>query len=81
MAGQKGFTSLQSYAQDKGITLYPDASFLQTFPEAKGLRKSQASRLITGKLAHTYPFDFSMLKLDVKQPSGYVVSPGYCRVW
>lgn len=75
LGGTKGLKELQAYAQDKGITLYPDASFLQTFPEAKGLGKSQASRLITGKLAHTYPFDFSMLKLDVKQPSGYVVSP------
>ncbi|WP_405106768.1 DUF5696 domain-containing protein [Paenibacillus sp. FSL K6-1217] len=75
LGGAKGLQALQSYTQDKGITLYPDASFLQSFPEAKGLGKSQASRLITGKLAHTYPYDISNLKQDVKQPSGYVVSP------
>lgn len=75
LGGAKGLKGLQAYAQEQGIGLYPDATFLQSFPEAKGIRKSQASRLITGKLAQIYPYNLSLLKQDMKQPSGYVVSP------
>lgn len=75
LGGAKGLKALQSYAQEQGIGLYPDAAFLQSFPEAKGLKKSLASRLITGKPAQVYPYNISLLKQDMKQPSGYVVSP------
>ncbi|MCM3132147.1 DUF5696 domain-containing protein [Paenibacillus polysaccharolyticus] len=75
LGGAKGLQSLQAYAQENGFGLYPDVSFLEAFPEAKGFKKSYASRQITGKLAQLFPYRISTFAQDDEVPPGYVLSP------
>lgn len=75
LGGRKGLNALQAYADQSGVGLYPDVSFLESFPEAKGFKKSYASRLITGKLAQIYPYLLSSFRQDDETPPGYVISP------
>lgn len=75
LGGRKGLTELQSYAKSKDIGLYPDVSFLESFPDAEGFKKAYASRLITNKLAAVYPFRISTLWENDEVNPGYVLSP------
>lgn len=75
LGGRKGFSELQTYAKSNDISVYPDVSFLESFPDAKGFRKSYASRLITNKLATVYPFRLSTLWENDDTNPGYVLSP------
>ncbi|MGQ8874422.1 DUF5696 domain-containing protein [Paenibacillus sp. TSA_86.1] len=75
LGGAKGLQSLQAYVQQNGFGLYPDVSFLESFPEAKGFKKSYASRQITGKLAQLFPYRISTFIRDDDVPPGYVISP------
>lgn len=75
LGGTKGLHSLQAYAQQHGFGFYPDVSFLEAFPEAKGFKKSYASRQITGKLAQLFPYRISTFTRDDEVSPGYVISP------
>lgn len=75
LGGRKGLTELQSFAKSKDIGLYPDVSFLESFPDAEGFKKAYASRLITNKLATVYPFRISTLWENDEVNPGYVLSP------
>lgn len=75
LGGRKGLTKLQSYAKSKDIGLYPDVSFLESFPDAEGFKKAYASRLITNKLAAVYPYLLSTLSENDEVNPGYVLSP------
>ncbi|CAI6036488.1 hypothetical protein PAECIP112173_00840 [Paenibacillus sp. JJ-100] len=75
LGGSKGLQGLQTYMKENGFGLYPDVSFLEAFPEAKGFKKSYASRQITGKLAQQFPYRISTFTRDDEVPPGYVLSP------
>jgi hypothetical protein len=76
LGGKKGLEELKAYANTNHISLFPDAAFLETGPDADGFKKSkQASRLITGKLAPVYPYRIADFRQDDEQEPGYVVSP------
>lgn len=75
LGGRKGLTELQSYAKSNNIGLYPDVSFMESFPDAEGFKKAYASRLITNKLATVYPFRISTLWENDEVDPGYVLSP------
>ncbi|MHA7965272.1 DUF5696 domain-containing protein [Paenibacillus sp. CAU 1782] len=75
LGGSKGLTALQAYADNSAIGLYPDATFLEVYADAKGFKKSQASRLITNKLAAIYPYRISTFRQDDEAVPGYVLSP------
>lgn len=75
LGGAKGLQSLQAYTQENGFGLYPDVSFLEAFPEAKGFKKSYASRQITGKLAQLFPYYIASFTQESEASPGYVLSP------
>lgn len=75
LGGRKGLSELETYAKANHIGLYPDVSFLESFPDAKGFKKAYASRLITNKLAAVYPFRISTLWENDEVNPGYVLSP------
>lgn len=75
LGGGKGLGELQSYAKSKAIELYPDVSFLESFPDADGFKKAYASRLITNKLATVSPYLLSTLRENDEVNPGYVLSP------
>jgi hypothetical protein len=75
LGGAKGLRALQEYADNSGVGLYPDATFLEVYANAKGFKKSQASRLITNKLAAIYPYRISTFRQDDEAAPGYVLSP------
>lgn len=75
LGGIKGLSELEMYAKTNHIGLYPDVSFLESFPDAAGFKKAYASRLITNKLAAVYPFRISTLWENDEVNPGYVLSP------
>ncbi|WP_419872483.1 DUF5696 domain-containing protein [Candidatus Pristimantibacillus sp. PTI5] len=75
LGGSKGLKELKAYADANRISLFPDAAFLEAAPNADGFKKSQASRFITGKLAHIYPYSAADFREDDEQEPGYVLSP------
>lgn len=75
LGGRKGLSKLETYAKANHIGLYPDVSFLESFPDAEGFKKAYASRLITNKLAAVYPFRISTLWENDEVNPGYVLSP------
>ncbi|WP_020620510.1 DUF5696 domain-containing protein [Paenibacillus daejeonensis] len=76
LGGSRGLRELQSYAEAGGITLFPDASFQEAAPRARGFsRSSQAARFITGKVAARYPYNTATYAQDLDAEPGYVVSP------
>lgn len=75
LGGSKGLNELKAYADANRISLFPDAAFLEAAPDADGFKKSQASRFITGKLAHIYPYRAADFREDDEQEPGYVLSP------
>ena len=76
LGGNKGLRELQNYAEAGGITLFPDASFQEAAPRARGFSKSsQSARFITGKVAARYPYNTATYAQDLDAEPGYVVSP------
>ncbi|CAM4364365.1 DUF5696 domain-containing protein [Paenibacillus alkaliterrae] len=76
LGGNKGLNDLAAYADANRISLFPDAAFLESAPQADGFKKSNlASRLITGKLAQVYPYSTADFRQDNEQEPGYVLSP------
>ena len=76
LGGAKGLNELKAYAGGNGVSLFPDAAFLEVAPQADGFKRSkQASRFITGKLAQIYPYRASDFRQDNDEEPGYVLSP------
>ncbi|WP_128655484.1 DUF5696 domain-containing protein [Paenibacillus sp. 598K] len=76
LGGSKGLRELQAVAEAADVALYPDASFQEAAPRARGFsRSSQASRFISNKVAAVYPYATATYGQDLDADPGYIVSP------
>lgn len=76
LGGSKGMKELKAYADANGVSLFPDAAFLEAAPGADGFKPSkQASRFITGKLAQIYPYSAADFRAEDDREPGYTISP------
>jgi len=76
LGGSKGLRELQAVAEAAEATLYPDASFQEASPRARGFsRSSQASRFISNKVAAVYPYAAATFGQNLDADPGYIVSP------
>ncbi|MBW5445250.1 hypothetical protein GE107_04125 [Cohnella sp. CFH 77786] len=75
IGGSRGLIDFVSFARDKGIGFYPDASIL-TVHTGKGFKESKdASRTLRSVPAELYPLDLALNRRDRSRSPSYVASP------
>lgn len=75
VGGSKGFKEFASFAQEKGVSFFPDVAFLvansgESFDEA-----DDASRTLRDEPAMLFPINLALNRRDRSKPPSYVVSP------
>ncbi|PWW07210.1 hypothetical protein DFQ01_102102 [Paenibacillus cellulosilyticus] len=75
VGGSKGLKSLVAYAQEHGVSLFPDVAVLEASTGSDFDEKSNASRTLRGVVAELYPLDMALNRRDRNKSPSYVVSP------
>lgn len=75
VGGSQGLRGFISFAQEQGVSFYPDAAIL-TAKTGKGFNENaNAARTLRGIPAALYPLDQAINRRDRNKPPSYVVSP------
>lgn len=75
VGGGKGLKSFVSFAQEKGISFYPDVAFLVANSGASFDQSDDASRTLRDEPAMLFPINLAWNGRDRTKPPSYVVSP------
>jgi hypothetical protein len=76
LGGEKGLRNLAKFAENNGISLYPDVSFQRVYRVSKDFKASRdAAREISRKPAKLYSYNPASFLKDSDLSSAYVLSP------
>lgn len=77
VGGEKGLRRLLSYANENGVTLYPDVAILTALSGSGFNEAKEASRTLRGIPAEIYSFNPALNRRDRTGSPAYVVSPRF----
>lgn len=75
VGGSKGLKSFVSFAREKGISFFPDVSFLVANSGDSFDQSGDASRTLRDEPAMLFPVNLALNRRDGSKPPSYVVSP------
>ncbi|RCW48430.1 DUF5696 domain-containing protein [Paenibacillus prosopidis] len=75
IGGSKGLRDFVSFAQNQGISFYPDVAILTAHSGSGFNETKEASRTLRGVPATLYPLDMALNRRDRDRLPSYVVSP------
>lgn len=76
IGGAAGLESFRAFAQQSGVSFFPDVALLN-FANTDGLSTSgDVSRRLTGDPAYIYPLDQALNRRDRTRTPAYLLSPG-----
>ncbi|KQO17590.1 DUF5696 domain-containing protein [Paenibacillus sp. Leaf72] len=75
IGGSKGLQELVSFAQSKGISLFPEVAILTALTGEGFDESDDASRTLREVPAMLYPLDLALNRRDITKSPSYVISP------
>ncbi|WP_183597229.1 DUF5696 domain-containing protein [Paenibacillus phyllosphaerae] len=77
IGGSKGMREFAAFAQDKGVSFFPDVALLAANSGADFDQNKEASRTLRDVPAELYPIDLALNRRDRQKSPSYVISPRY----
>ncbi|SDY92091.1 hypothetical protein SAMN05421736_104197 [Evansella caseinilytica] len=75
IGGDKGLLDFISFAEEQGISVYPELAVLRVHSDSGFNEKRDASRTLTGTPAAVYPVNLALDTRDQRQQPSYILSP------